>query len=113
MAMRDPIKIDSERLLLCEGKTTLLVLGPLGRHFNIQGFQPIDFGGKDDFGNFLRDIKILPGFESRVSTLAIVRDAETNVNSAFDSVRNELHAAGLPVPEAAGGIVHNGLRVGV
>lgn len=110
---KDPIKIDSDRLLLCEGKTTGLVLGPLGRHFEIQGFQPFDFGSKDNFGNFLEDLKVLPGFETRVRTLAIVRDAEDDAVGAFASVRTSLLASNLPAPEAGGKIAIGPLRVGV
>src|SRR5690349_952034 len=100
---QDPIKIDSDRLLLCEGKTTRLVLGPLCRHFEIQGFQPLDFKGKDNFRDFLEDIKLLPGFTG-VKAIAIVRDAENDANAAFASVRNSLIQAELPTPEQAGGI---------
>jgi uncharacterized protein DUF3226 len=113
MPAGDPIKIDSDRLLLCEGKTTLLVLGPLCRHFGIQGFQFFDFGSKDNFRNFLRDIRILPGFAARVHTVGVVRDGESDANAAFESVRAALAEAAFPVPDAPGAIVHNELQVGV
>jgi hypothetical protein len=109
---QDPIKIELDRLLLCEGKTTRLVLGPLCRHFEIQGFQPFDFGSKDNFGNFLEDIKVLPGFAG-VKAIAVVRDAEDDANAAFASVRNSLLEANLPVPEKAGGIAPESPHVGV
>lgn len=109
----DPIKIDSDRLLLCEGKTTLLVLGPLCRSFEIQGFQPINFGSKDDFRSFLEDIKVLPGFADRVRSIAVVRDAETDPDATFRSARDSLLAAGLPAPEAPGSLTVNQPRVGL
>src|SRR5438874_433342 len=110
---RDPVKIGSSRLLLCEGKSTLLIIGPLGRKYEIQGFQPFDFGSKDNFGNFLRDVTLLPGFVDQVHTLAIVRDAEKDVGGAFMSVCDALRALKLPTPTVPGDIVSDGVRVGV
>lgn len=110
---QDPINIGSDRLLLCEGKTTLLVLGPFCRKLGIQGFQPLDFGSKDNFGNFIQDVTILPGFESQVHTVAVVRDAEDDAMAAFASVRQALLAAHLPTPHAPGEIAQDGRRVGV
>ncbi len=113
--LQDPQKIDRERLLLCEGKATRLVLGPLLRCFKIQGFQPFDFGGKDDLKSFLADLKVLPGFSTRVRTIAIVRDAEELAAGALRNVQDALRANGLPVPEQAGstGIISGPPRVGV
>jgi len=113
MATPDPIKIDSDRLLLCEGKATLLVLGPLCRHFEIRGFQPIDFGSKDNFRKFMEDVTLLPGFASRVQTVGIVRDAETSSAAAFTAVREALAALSIPAPSAPGEIVAGPPRVGV
>ncbi|HKP05120.1 MAG TPA: DUF3226 domain-containing protein [Chthoniobacterales bacterium] len=110
---QDPINISSERLLLCEGKTTLLVLGPFCRKMDIQGFQPLDFGSKDNFGNFLKDVTILPGFEAQVHTLAVVRDAEHDAAAAFASVRHALIEVGLPAPNAPGEVAGDDRRVGV
>jgi hypothetical protein len=109
----DPIKIDSERLLLCEGKTTNLVLGPLLRRYEIRGFQPIDFGSKDHFSDFIQDLRLVPGFSVGVKSIAIVRDAETEAPNAFASVRRSLLAAGLPSPDAAGKTVDGPPQVGV
>lgn len=110
---RDPVNIGSDRLLLCEGKTTLLVLGPFCRKREIQGFQPLDFGSKDNFGNFLKDVAILPGFAAQVHTIAVVRDAEHDAMAAFASVRQALIDAHLPAPHAPGEIAEDGRRVGV
>ena len=110
---QDPVKISSDRLLLCEGKTTLLVLGPFCRKLDIQGFQPLDFGSKDNFGNFLKDVAILPGFAAQVHTIAIVRDAENDAAAAFASVRQSLADVGLPMPNTPGEVAGDGRRVGV
>ena len=109
----DPVRIDSDRLLLCEGKTIVLVLGPCCRQFEIQGFQPLDFGSKDNFHNFLRDVSLLPGFAQRVKTIAIVRDAENNAGGAFANSREALVQVGLPAPSTPGQIVNGPPRVGV
>jgi hypothetical protein len=110
---RDPISLGSDRLLLCEGKSTILVLGPLGRRHEIQGFQPLDFGSKDNFENFLRDVVLLPGFATQVHTIGVVRDAETDAKAAFASVRNALLTLDLPAPDAPGQIAKGNKRVGV
>jgi len=113
MAGPDPIKIDSDRLLLCEGKTIKLVLGPLCGGFEIQGFQPLDFGSKDNFRNFLEDVSLLPGFAEKVKTVAIIRDAETNAAAMFKSTCEALSSFGLPFPRAPGEITDGPPAVGI
>ena len=111
----DPTEIENEHLLLCEGKATKLVLGPFVRHHAILGFQPLDFGGNNDFASFIADVKFLPAFASQVRSIAIVPDAEEHVSGALRQVQNVLRMNGLPVPEQAGvaGITSGILRVGV
>jgi hypothetical protein len=113
--LSDPVGIDSERLLLCEGKATLLVLGPLLRHFEILGFQLFDFGGTSNLKRFLSALRKLPRFDTLVRTVAIVRDAEQSASQALAQVQNALRTNQLPVPEVAGtsGIAKGFLSAGV
>ncbi|MXY68845.1 MAG: hypothetical protein F4Y47_09835 [Acidobacteriia bacterium] len=60
-----------------------------------------DFGGVAELRTFLPVFVGSSGF-SRVTSLGIVRDAETSAGGAFESVQGSLAGAGLPVPQAPG-----------
>ena len=56
-----------------------------------------NFGGVDDMARYLEALAATAGFAS-VTSLGIVRDAETNAAFAFQAVRNSLRRVGLSVP---------------
>ncbi len=62
-----------------------------------------NIGGKGNLNSaWLRTLKAADGF-SGVRALGIIRDADEDPRSAFQSVCDALKQAGLPVPAAAGG----------
>lgn len=120
MAKRDPFQISSDLLLLHEGTADLKVLGALMRHAGIQGYQPIEVGGHSKLRALLKALVLSPHFKNSipvvghpVRALAVVLDAETDAAATFQSVRDALVAAGLPVPGTAGEIAQGPLKVGV
>lgn len=120
MAKRDPLQIGSDLILLHEGTADLKVLGALMRHATIEGYQPIEVGGHSKLRALLKALVLtphfkspVPGFEHPVRAVAVVLDAETDASATFQSVRDALIAAGLPVPGASGGIAEGSLKVGV
>ena len=120
MATGDPVEIGSDLLLVHEGTADLQVLGALMRHATVQGFQPIQLGGQQKMRRFFKGLTLsphfkndVPGYEHSVRALAIVIDAETDAAATFQSVRDALTAANLPVPSAPGEIAEGSPRVGV
>jgi hypothetical protein len=56
------------------------------------------YGGKPKLPDFLRTLPALPNFGT-VSSIGIVRDADSNPQQAFASIQDALRRAGLPFPE--------------
>jgi hypothetical protein len=95
--MRAPITY--EKVLAVEGHDAFQFFKALLRQLSLLTEIEIrNFGGVDDLSDFLNLLIITPGFE-RVTSLGIIRDAETNTESAFQSVRDSLAMAALSVPE--------------
>ena len=64
----------------------------------LQAIQIQNFGGVNDLREFLRGFVKMPGF-SGVTSVALIRDAEEDADSAFQSVQGCLREARLPVPD--------------
>jgi len=96
--LRDPIKITESRLLVAEGKDEELFFEALIKNIGLQGVQVLGRGGKTQISAFLPGLRDVPGFDN-VERLGIIRDADNDAKAAFQSVRDALKAAGLPVPK--------------
>lgn len=91
---------------LKEGKSQLLVEGIDAKFFCIwacvaykfEHIQVQDFGGIKDLDNFLSLITVLPNYH-KVPAILIVRDAETNSESAIQSIKSSLRKNNFCVPE--------------
>ena len=90
-------QIEKERLLLAEGVDVHRFLIYACATYNRADIQVINFGGKDDLRRFLETLNTFEDL-SKVKTLVVARDAETDVTSAVESVRSALGNIGLPVP---------------
>lgn len=93
------VEIAQPRLLIVEGKEDEMLFGALIRHLAIEGIQPMSLQGKNNYRSGLKALTLSPGF-SEVVSLGIVRDADTDAQSAFQSVCDALVNANLPVPSA-------------
>jgi len=94
-----PTEITQSRLLLVEGKDDLLFFDALIKQQNLQNIQIISYEGKPNLRRFLKSVLVKsPEFHNRVNSLGIVRDADTNASSTFQSICDALQSAGLSVP---------------
>jgi hypothetical protein len=91
-------RIEKPKLLVVEGKDEESFLGALIAHLRLTDIQVVGIGGKERIRSQLSAIVKEPQF-SEVTALGVVRDADTDPKSAFQSVRDALAAAGLPSPK--------------
>ncbi len=93
----EKLHIWSENLLLAEGVDVHRFLIYACEAFEKPDIQVINFRGIDEIRLFLENLKNMANF-SKVKTLVIARDAETNVTSAIDKVKSALENADLAKP---------------
>lgn len=94
---QSPQPITYKKVLLVEGHDAFQFFKALLRHLNLLSEIEIrNYGGVNDL-NYLETLKITSGFEN-VASLAIIRDAERNATSAFNSVCNLLRQADFDIP---------------
>lgn len=91
-------QIQKSRLLIVEGKDEEEFLGALIADLGLQEIQVAGIGGKTKIRQNLKALVRRPSF-SRVEALGLIRDADTDPEAAFKSVKNALSAAGLPSPK--------------
>ena len=90
--------ITDPKLLLVEGIPDKALFVALLVHFGLTGVQVINYEGRTNLRSRLSAIKSSPDFVDMVTSMGIVRDADDNVTSAFESVRDALVAVDLPAP---------------
>ena len=96
-----PLKeLRHSKLLAVEGRGPKVFFEHYLHRLGIVDVQVEDFGGTSMFRPFIRAATLLPGFMERVVSFAVIRDAETDAQAAFQSVGDALRAAGLAVPSA-------------
>ncbi len=91
-------QIHKSKLLLVEGNHEKDFFDAWLRFLKRNDIQVMTFEGKTAFKGFIRLIVKQSEFQSVVSML-IIRDADNDPNSAFDSIRGNLKNIGLPFPE--------------
>jgi len=96
-----PLEIKAERILVVEGKDDERWFEAFLKHLRLNGVQILTMEGKNNLRAFLKGLVKARGF-SRVTSLGVVRDADRDRQSAFQSVRDALVAADLPAPDAEG-----------
>ncbi len=92
-------EIRQPRLLLVEGNDDIHFFRRIIERRGDEGVQIIEFGGKDQLGDFLTDI-LVPRIRATniVRIIGVVRDADDYYDHAFQSVADSLRRAGLPIP---------------
>jgi hypothetical protein len=93
-----PLKISKPKLLIVEGRDEECFFCALIEHLGKNDIQVAGIGGKDKLRMNLKGLIKDPGF-SKVGSLGIVRDADTDPTAAFQSVRESLRACMLPSPK--------------
>lgn len=92
-----PLKILKPKLLIVEGRDEECFFCALIGHLGINDVQVAGIGGKDQIRINLKGLIKNPDF-AKVESLGIVRDADTDPEAAFKSVRKSLNDSGLPSP---------------
>jgi len=91
-------QIRKSKLLLVEGYHEKDFFDAWLKFLKRDDIQVMPFEGKTAFKGFIRLIVKQSEFQNVVSML-IIRDADNDPNSAFDSIRGNLKNIGLPFPE--------------
>ncbi len=94
-----PIEINKPYVLIVEGRDEGFFFRSLTKTINLNNIQILPIGGKTKLREHLKALVRASGFPN-INSLAITRDADTDPNSAFQSVCAALRDAGLPVPQA-------------
>jgi len=94
------LEILKTRVIVVEGKEDELFFEALIRHLSLNNIQVLSIGGKTELRRYLKAMIKTPGFD-KVTSLGIVRDADSDPIATLKSIRNALSSAGLPVPQKA------------
>jgi hypothetical protein len=97
-------EISKSKLLLVEGIDEIYFFEALLEHIGNADTQVLQVGGKDKFKIEFPTLLQSPNFDS-VTSYAIVRDADRNIDSAYQSIRNLLEKYAQPIPNG-----HNQFR---
>ena len=93
-----PLRILKPKLLIVEGRDEECFFCALIEHLRIDDIQVAGIGGKDKLRVNLKGLIKDPEFR-KVISLGVVRDADADPASAFQSVRESLRDSGLPNPK--------------
>lgn len=99
--MREIRGIERPIQLLVEGGDQRGFFEALMVHLSRTDIQVQDYGGVNEFRSFLSGFVKARGFEA-VTSIGVVRDAESNAQGAFQSIQDSLRRAGLDAPENPG-----------
>ena len=98
---RPRLKLDSDRLLLVEGKDEVNLFHALIRHRfgeDAPRIQVFDAGGKVQFPENIQAIQVEAQARPTLRSIGVVRDADDNPDGAFQSVCHHLRGAGFQPP---------------
>ena len=96
MISRSPVPISLSKVLLVEGQTPVHFFEALLQHLKLSNQVEIhDFGGAENLRAALRALVASSDFRTRVKSLGVVRDAESDAKTARQSVDDALIAADL------------------
>lgn len=113
MLGHDNNTINSPHIIFCEGmdeKSFLInYLNYMGERddYYDERFDVKDFGGISELENRLAALKKMPNFDT-VKSILIIRDAETDANTAKLNIKNALEYNGFTMPSRPGVIVEVG-----
>lgn len=111
--LSQPMAAGLQKLLLVEGSDDRRLFGALANHLGIDGIAIESYNGKPNLGNDLADRVRSPNFRL-YSSIGIVRDADDDAQSAFDSVIGSLRRAYLPTPSVPiSSVTQRNLRIAV
>ena len=97
--MNDTLQINRAKQVLVEGHDEERMFGSIAKHMDIFDIDVNGYGGYPKLRRFLKTFKALSGF-GRVTSLAIVADANSSRTNREEGIRNTLRALDLPVPSS-------------
>jgi hypothetical protein len=104
---------EMKKIVFCEGKDDVAVVRGLAKHLGLN-IEVESFDGKNKLATLLRSLSTRPDFaQQKVAAMAILRDADTDANAAFASVRDALRQNHFEPPAADGTFSESTTRVGV
>jgi hypothetical protein len=98
-----PRTISSDRLLLVEGKDECVFFAKWLPLILTPTVEIVNIGGRNQFNNLFPTITKLPGFRD-VKRIGIIRDAEDNSASTYQSIANTALCNQIKPPTSAGTI---------
>jgi hypothetical protein len=110
------VQITEERVIVVEGAGDAAFFTHLCAVNNIRGFQCLDAGGRDNFEQYLKDLRTITGFNTKCKLLLVVGDNDDRLEDSFKRVRLAVKKAKLPVPDKAQQILKwttHDLRLGI
>ncbi len=111
------LEISASRLLLVEGRDEVNLFDALLKHClgapGKQDIQIIDAGGKDRFRRRILAIQAAAASHPPLRSLGVIRDADDNAGTAFQSVCDALRYARYEPPRAHGEVSDGNPAVGV
>ena len=107
-----PFVIEKNKILLVEGKDEVTFFKALFKKKNMEDIQVKSTNGKDDFKNDFVTLKNTPGFE-KVTSLAIIQDADSDPQSRFNSICSTLKKCRLSVPDKIGLFTESTPKIGI
>ena len=110
--MEKPIQITQPNLILVEGKDEENFFNALLKEMEIEDYQILSLGGKDNFPKNLSVITAAPGFD-QVKKLGIIRDADENYDNALKSICGALNFCRLPIPSTTNQLEGENPAVGI
>lgn len=107
------LTLNRDKVLLVEGKDEVNFFHALLKFQQINDVQVIEIGGKDKFKSEFPAFIKSPGFDN-VKIYSIIRDADENVRSTFQSIKNILRKYKQPIPnEIEEFVEHDDRKVGI
>jgi hypothetical protein len=94
-----PRPIEQPKQLVVEGTDAERLFAALLQTLGLINIQVQNFGGNAELRSFLKALKNTPGFVGTVTSVGIIRDAETDPRAAFQSASTALVQAGLELPQ--------------
>ena len=111
--MRETVPISRPKQLVVEGQDAMVFFEALLKEMGLSEIQLQDFGGVDELRGFLSALRRQSGFAQIVRSLGVVRDADRDATSAFQSACSALRNSGLSVPNQPEEFDGRNLRVGI
>jgi hypothetical protein len=89
----------SPHLLLVEGKDDAIFFKSIMEHIGLDEIEIWNIEGTSQLRMRLNVLKMDPAFNSNVTSLGIIRDADSDPESALRSVKDALRVSGFAVPD--------------